>query len=236
LTTPEHSDSESHSHPAVVASLVRRRQQREAPGIRAQTDLEVWDLPDEDIISKFPYTPSLVIMLQSLLAASRAVWRSEVYDHYDVSLICECAEDGSPHHLNFIFTCKMYPTTHSHTHARSKTSGGTSNLQLGVAQCNKHHGISSTQVSKSGPPYSEAAHRALIALHCAKNHQPFNSVLDNNYQTEVQMLRPGMKVPHPMTVSRDVNAMYFEMSKHVQNYFQACFPTFYILLFNYMHK
>ncbi|KAF8237845.1 hypothetical protein L208DRAFT_1509133, partial [Tricholoma matsutake] len=46
-----------------------------------------------------------------------------------------------------------------------KTSGGTSNLQLGVAQCNKCHGISGTQVSSSGPPYSEAAHRALIASH-----------------------------------------------------------------------
>ena len=39
-----------------------------------------------------------------------------------------------------------------------------------------------------------------------------------------------------MTVSQDVNAMYFKMSKHVQNHFQACFPIFYILLFNYMHK
>ncbi|KAF8220339.1 hypothetical protein L208DRAFT_1334343 [Tricholoma matsutake] len=58
LTTPEHSDVESHSHPAVVASPVHRHQWREAPGICAQTDLEVWDLPDEDIISKFPYTPS----------------------------------------------------------------------------------------------------------------------------------------------------------------------------------
>ncbi|KAF8240822.1 hypothetical protein L208DRAFT_1196178, partial [Tricholoma matsutake] len=64
-----HSDAESHSYPAVVASLVCHRQQREAPGIRAQTDLDVWDLPDEDIIT-----------------ASRVVWRSEVYDHYDVSL------------------------------------------------------------------------------------------------------------------------------------------------------
>jgi hypothetical protein len=169
------------------------------------------------------------------LAASRAVWRSGVYDHYDVSLIRECAEDGSPSHIDFIFTCKMYPTTHSHTRARSKTSGGTSNLQLGVAQCNKRHGISGTQVSQSGPPYSEAAHRALIALRCAKHHRPFNSVLDDDYQTEVQMLRPGTKIPHPMTVSRDVNAMYFEMSKHVRNYFQACFPTFYILLSKYMH-
>ena len=131
---------------------------------------------------------------------------------------------------------KMYPMIHTHTHAQRKISGGTSNLQLGVAQCNKHHGISGTQVSQSGPPYPEAAHCALIALHCTKHHWPFNSVLDDDYQTEVQMLRPGTKIPHPMTVSRDVNAMYFEMSKHVRNYFQACFPTFYILLFNYMDK
>ncbi|KAF8239895.1 hypothetical protein L208DRAFT_1235988, partial [Tricholoma matsutake] len=65
-----HSDVESHSHPAVVASPVCHHQWREAPGICAQTDLEVLDLPDEDIIT-----------------ASRAVERSEVYDHYDVSLI-----------------------------------------------------------------------------------------------------------------------------------------------------
>ena len=103
LTTPEHSDSESHSHPAVVASPVHCRQRREAPGICAQTDLEVWDLPDEDIISKFHYTLSLAIMCYNFyLAASRAVWRSDVYDHYDVSLIRECAEDGSPCHINFI--------------------------------------------------------------------------------------------------------------------------------------
>ena len=164
------------------------------------------------------------------------MWRSGVYDHYDVSLICECAEDGSPSHIDFIFTCKMYPTTHPHTHARSKTSGATSNLQLGISQCNKHHGISGTQVSQSGPPYSEAAHCALIALCCAKHHWPFNLVLDDDYQTEVQMLQPGTKIPHPMTVSQDVNAMYFKMSKHVWNYFQAYFPTFYILLSNYMHK
>jgi hypothetical protein len=51
------------------------------------------------------------------------------------------------------------------------------------------------------------------------------------------MLWPGTEIPHPMTVSQDVNAMYFEMSKHVWNYFQACFSTYiYLLLFNYIHK
>jgi hypothetical protein len=193
-------------------------------------------LPDKDIIGKFPCALSLAIMLLFFLAASRAVWRSEVYDHYDVSLNCESAEDGSPHHIDFIFTCKLYPTTHSHTCACSKTSGRTSNLQLGVSQRNKHHGISGTQVLQSGLPYSEAAYHALIALHCAKHHRLFNSVLDDDYQTEVQMLQPGTKIPHPVTVSWDVNAMYFKMSKHVWNYFQACLPTFHILLFNYSNN
>jgi cytochrome c553 len=154
LATPEHLDSESNGHPAVVASPVGHHQQREAPGIGAQTDIEVWNLPDEDTIGTFSYTLSLVIILQLLLAALRAVWRPEVYDHYDVSQIHECAEDGSPSHINFVFTCKLYLTTHSHSHAQSKTSGGTSNLQLCVAQCNKCHGLSGTKASQSGPPYS----------------------------------------------------------------------------------
>ncbi|KAF8223266.1 hypothetical protein L208DRAFT_1017635, partial [Tricholoma matsutake] len=54
---------------------------------------------------------------------------------------------------------------------------------------------------------------------CAKNHCPFNSVLDDDYQAEVEMLRPRMIIPSPQTVSRDIKAMYAEMSKHVQNYF-----------------
>ena len=68
LMTPEHSDLESHSHPAVVASPVHCHQWRESPGICAQTDLEVWDLLDEDIISKFCYILSLTIMLQLLFS------------------------------------------------------------------------------------------------------------------------------------------------------------------------
>ena len=69
--------------------------------------------------------------------------------------------------------------------------------------------------------YTEAAHCALIALRCAKNHRPFNSVLDEDYQAEVNMLRPGTKLPHPVTVSRDIQAIYLDMSMHVHDYFQV---------------
>ncbi|KAF8232943.1 hypothetical protein L208DRAFT_1205799, partial [Tricholoma matsutake] len=68
-------------------------------------------------------------------------------------------------------------------------------------------------------PYTPAGHRTLIALQSANNHRPFNSVLDEDYQAEVEMLQPGTIIPSPQTVSCDIKAMYTEMSKHVQNYF-----------------
>lgn len=74
--------------------------------------------------------------------------------------------------------------------------------------------------------YSVAAHRALIALRCAKNHRPFNSILDDDYQTEVEMLRPGTILPHPITISRDIQVIYIEMAKTVRDYFKACFVSF----------
>ncbi|KAF8218445.1 hypothetical protein L208DRAFT_1351366, partial [Tricholoma matsutake] len=56
----------------------------------------------------------------------------------------------------------------------------------------------------------------LIALRCTKNHRPFNSVLDEDYQAEVEMLQPGTIIPSPQMVSHDIKAMYTEMSKHVK--------------------
>ncbi|KAF8960345.1 hypothetical protein BDZ97DRAFT_1604568, partial [Flammula alnicola] len=67
--------------------------------------------------------------------------------------------------------------------------------------------------------YSEAAHCALIALRCAKNARPINSVLDEDYKLEVEMLRPGTKLPSPMTVQRDLLYIYEQASIAVKNYF-----------------
>jgi hypothetical protein len=102
---------------------------------------------------------------------------------------------------------------------------GTKNLQVGVNTCNKRLGVisGSTPVQQAGVPFSAAAHRTLIALQCAKNHRPFNSVLDEDYQIEVEMLRPGTIIPSPVTVSRDIKAIYVEMSKNVRNHFMVSF-------------
>jgi hypothetical protein len=102
-----------------------------------------------------------------------------------------------------------------------------SDIQSGITQCFNHRGENrpgNTKVAQAAAiPYTEAAHCALIALRCAKNHHPFNSVLDEDYQAEVDMLCPGTKLPHPATVSRDIQAIYLDMSRHICNYFQVLY-------------
>ena len=136
--------------------------------------------------------------------------------------------DGTPHELLFVFTCKTNPEGHKpHFRPRKKTGEGTSNLQSGITQCFERRGENrpgTAMVAHAAAiPYTEAAHRVLIALRCAKNHRPFNSVLDEDYQAEVNMLRPGTKLPHPATVSRDIQAIYLNMSKHICDYFEVRF-------------
>jgi hypothetical protein len=63
---------------------------------------------------------------------------------------------------------------------------GTKNLQDGVNACNKCLGVvSGYATQRTGASYSPAGHRTMIAMCCAKNHHPFNSVLDEDYQAEV---------------------------------------------------
>ncbi|KAF8218613.1 hypothetical protein L208DRAFT_1349570, partial [Tricholoma matsutake] len=63
-----------------------------------------------------------------------------------------------------------------------------------------------------------------------KNHHPFNSVLDEDYQAEVEILQPGTILPLPQTVSHDIKAIYAEMSKNVHNYFMALNSTIHLVL------
>ena len=134
-------------------------------------------------------------------------------------------DNGSPEELVFVFSCNL----HSHNHpnqfrARSKTGSGTSNLASTSKACLASQGVipSNTSSTKSSIPYSLANHRALIAMRCAKNARPFNSVYDEDYLNEVEMLRPGTIVPSPSTVSRDINDIYVALSTHVKNYFFVC--------------
>jgi hypothetical protein len=154
----------------------------------------------------------------------RAKWKSSVYDHYEISL----DRNTSNKSLIFIFTCIVDPERHKpHRRARQKTSSGTHDLQMGHDQCNKRRGVvqvatQSAAATKAENRYSESAHRALIVLWCAKYHRPLNMVLDEEYKQEVELLRPGTKLPHPTTLARDIHHVYVDGSKIVRAYFLVC--------------
>ncbi len=108
------------------------------------------------------------------------------------------------------------------THQRGKTGDGTSNFQKDVDGCLKKQGRERVKPVPEAISYSEAAHHALIVLCCAKNACPINSVLDEDYRLEVEMLRPGTKLPHPMTIQRDLLCIYDHTSIAIKDYFFVC--------------
>jgi hypothetical protein len=162
-----------------------------------------------------------------------ATWRSNVYSHYDVSLVrCLDQATQTPLSMSFKFTCMTHPENHvgPQFRQRTRTGQGTSNLQKDVDQCLKTQGLDSRPKSESTIPYSEANHRTLIALRCAKSARPINMVMDEDYLAEVEMLRPGTLVPSTNTVQWDLMHIYTMASVFVMNYFMV---PFYIIFWFY---
>ena len=155
---------------------------------------------------------------------------SQVYDHYTTTLQRNVDETSGERSLSFVFTCKSHHELHSGPIIRARKKGGadgTTNLQKAADSCLKKQGI---ERQKNTPadviPYSESGHRVLIAMRCAKQSRPINTVLDEDYLQEIQMLRPGTKIPHPTTVQRDLIHIYVHASTWVMNYFLVCFISY----------
>ena len=128
--------------------------------------------------------------------------------------------------MSYVFVCKTHPEHHTQpiTRPRSKTGSGTSNLQKDVARCLKKQGVVAVSAGpESDIQYSEANHRALIALRVAKNARPINMILDEDYKKEVCMLRPGTVIPSPNTIQRDLLHIYTMASVFVMNYLMVSF-------------
>ncbi|KAJ7723015.1 hypothetical protein DFH07DRAFT_722484, partial [Mycena maculata] len=84
----------------------------------------------------------------------------------------------------------------------------TGNLGKANAKCDKRRGVegdtnkdAQQDLHRSISKYTPAHHHALIALHCASSHRPFNTIRDPFYLEEIKLLRPGTSVPSPATVS-----------------------------------
>lgn len=165
---------------------------------------------------------------------AKATWRSDVYKHYNVSLVRHTSIDGGPGYIEFKFTCKNDPIGHKpHVRRRMETSHGTKNLKRGQTDCKARRGVKGDSnigaqqtLTRAVSNYSPARHRALIAMRCAVSRRPFNSVRDPYYIDEVEMLRPGTHIPSPSTVSRDVNTIYKKGSTYLKEYFAVSIHAF----------
>ncbi|QRV82979.1 AC transposase [Ceratobasidium sp. AG-Ba] len=191
--------------PAVPTTAIRQRARRRQ-GLDALTDIEVWPYSDDEIIN-----------------ASLGSWRSPVYKHYNPYLDRIYDEHGNPSRLVFRFECKYKHPSHSaQFRDRMRTGDGTRNLRTTAQTCETRWGVVQSSVSQSQyfSGYSEARHRVLIALRCAQNKRSFNSVADDLYRQEVDLLRPGTIVPSPMTVFRDTQVLYACSSDGVKTYYK----------------
>ena len=146
----------------------------------------------------------------------------DAYSHYNVTLQQNLHADSKPKDLVFVFWCKTHPQNHTDDlfQPRNKMAEGASNLVKGMTHCLLVQGIILEKSSRASQSlsYSEANHRALITMRCAKSARPFNSILDEDYWAEVKMLNPNAKVPHPSTVSHEI---YLKLSEHVKTYFSV---------------
>ena len=161
-------------------------------------------------------------MLILYIAAAVKSWSSEAYNHYTVTMRRNYADgqEMEAKSIDFIFTCKTHPELHGEpkVRAREKSSQGTTFLLKDIANCDKKRGIEHPKPSSNVPPFTNERFRASIALRCAKSARPINMVLDEDYRDEVEMLRPGTRVPHPTTVQQDLINIYTHMAMHVVNF------------------
>lgn len=214
--------------PVVIVSPIKKRAQRAYPAIKRMSDLDVWDMSDDEILSM----PGFIIVqgmdAHSFVGVAFHNARSPVYDHYDITVEQIYGSCNKKLQIDFIFTCKADPDHHTpHRCARGKMSSGTSNLVSGERQCLQRRGIVKAEGSgQSSLVYSEALHWVLIVLRCVASARPFNMIIDKWYKMEVEMLWPGTVVLHPATISSDLQCLYSGMSLHIGQYLLVCSFSF----------
>ncbi|KAI0727718.1 hypothetical protein C8Q72DRAFT_743469, partial [Fomitopsis betulina] len=100
---------------------------------------------------------------------------------------------------------------------------GTTNLLNAAHKCDREwsDAIAVENKGEGSRTYSETLHRVIIAVRCAVYKRPFNMVADPPYIHELQLLCPGICVPAPNTVQRDVERLYEGTASLVTAYFKV---------------
>lgn len=101
----------------------------------------MWNLLDKEIIGMCgKYL--VIYWLTYSTDQARVTWWSNIYKHYNVSIVCHTSMDGGSGYIKFKFACKHNPAKHRlHTHRHMETSHGTKNLQRGQRECENRWGV-----------------------------------------------------------------------------------------------
>ena len=156
--------------------------------------------------------------------AANETWRSTAYCHCNIHLERQYNAQGVPSRLLFQFVCKHNRPLHLPQYQdQSKTGNRTQNLLSSAKTCDSCWGAPTEASSLNNyfSSYSVAKHCTLIAIQCAQYKRSFNSVADDLYRQEVELLRPGTSLPLPKTVSRDVQVIYASAATGVKEYLQV---------------
>lgn len=78
--------------------------------------------------------------------------------------------------------------------------------------------------------YTPVAHGTVIVMKFATSNQPFNAVHNNYYKMEVEMLQPGIVVPHSTTVLQDINTSTLSCPKQFEAISRCICLSFFCLL------
>ena len=231
------------AQPSTPAPPARKRRRRppQQVGVNGMSDLDAWELSDSQICSEYLSYVNICAKTHMITCvdAARAAWKSTVYDHFNMSVVRHTrvvsTDNGVvqvPDHMEYIFTCKSHPETHSIRRRRDDTNRGTGNFHSSISICRKHAASSesSNSATAAAPPYSYAMHLAIIVMSCAYHYLPFARVLDNLFRRQVELLRLGTVVPGSSTISRTTRFVYEQQAHRVKSYFQVRMSHLYIRL------
>ncbi|KAH9884326.1 hypothetical protein C8Q73DRAFT_625428, partial [Cubamyces lactineus] len=103
-----------------------------------------------------------------------------------------------------------------------KLKDGTTNFLNTARSCDQQRGIGPSPLSPL-PPYTEARHRALIAVHLSARKRPFHSVEDPEYGKELRLVSQNrsLRTPSQETVRDDVERLYEGFAPRLTAYFEV---------------
>ncbi|KAJ7603796.1 hypothetical protein FB45DRAFT_78756 [Roridomyces roridus] len=199
----------------------KKRRKRNSDALASKSDAEVWNCSDSDILGACACSSVFVWKLTSFSESITSKWRSDHYWHYTPSLV----RDESKKQITIVLKCRFNDPLHPSIDRLREEPGtfNTSNMATTSKTCiarDPSRAANAPSSSSSASVYTEATHRTLIALRCASSKRPFNQAEDTFYLQEVELLRPGTKVPSVDTVANDVQRLYCNLAGDVRDYFQ----------------